>query len=247
MEKIFYYLFYDIQSLRACSLTCHLWCSFARPLLYFYLTTDRAVFGDKPIETQLKDMHKLKLLPFVKQLCIRQTDDFTPKQLSSFYSRYSEAFKDLQELGIDHLRVSEFVNKRGFKHFAPILRFLALKDPRGSSREILYFIGLFPNLQDLKIHDPVIEEEKENTANSTLVPPSIPPLRGWLILAGLTGKLVTDLIALFGKGSFRHMDLFMVNGAQQLLDWGANTLETLRLYPTDPYGESLSERNAEAD
>ena len=30
---------------------------------------------------------------------------------------------------------------------SPTLRFLALRAPTGSSRQIWYFIGLFPNLQ----------------------------------------------------------------------------------------------------
>jgi hypothetical protein len=49
-------------------------------------------------------------------------------------------------------------------------------------------------------------------------------------------SLVKDMITLFGGLRFRYMDLFMVRCVGLLLDACAETLETLRLYPTDPYG-----------
>ena len=62
------------------------------------------------------------------------------------------ALTNLQELGIDDLQAFDFMPniQQCFGHFAPTLRFLALKSPGGSCRQILYFIGLFSSLQDLK-------------------------------------------------------------------------------------------------
>jgi len=48
---------------------------------------------------------------------------------------------------------------------------------------------------------------------------------------------VEDMIALFGGLHFHYMDLFRVNCTQLLLGACAETLETLRLYPTDFSGE----------
>ena len=48
------------------------------------------------------------------------------------------------------------------------------------------------------------------------------------------------MIDLFGGVRFRHMDLWNVDGMRLLLDSCATTLETLRLYPTDPRGEGVS-------
>ena len=48
-----------------------------------------------------------------------------------------------------------------------------------------------------------------------------------------------DMIDLFGGIRFRYMDLFNVAGTRLLLDACAETLETLRLYPTDPRGKKL--------
>ena len=48
-----------------------------------------------------------------------------------------------------------------------------------------------------------------------------------------------DMITLLGGLRFRHMDLFKVNCAQLVLGACAETLETLRLYPTDLPREEL--------
>jgi hypothetical protein len=52
-------------------------------------------------------------------------------------------------------------------------------------------------------------------------------------------KLMEDMIVLFRGLHFRYMDLFRVKCVQLLLHACAETLEVLRLYPTDPYGEDL--------
>ena len=154
--------------------------------------------------------------------------------------RYFSALTNLQELGIDYLQVSGFMPdiQRFFGHLSPTLRFLALKDPRGSSRQILYFIGLFPNLQDLKLCYGRPTEEQEGTEDAELVPLSTPPLRGRLTLTCFTRKkLVEDMIIVFGGLRFCYMDLFRVKCTRLLLGACGETLETLRLYPTDLYGK----------
>ena len=51
-----------------------------------------------------------------------------------------------------------------------------------------------------------------------------------------------DMITFFGGIHFSHVDLFRVKCAGLLLDACADTLEVLRLYPTDPYGERIHKR-----
>ena len=129
-----------------------------------------------------------------------------------------------------------------FGHLSPTLRFLALKAPTGSSRQILYFIGLFPNLQDLRVNYPFPEDEQESTDDASLVPLSVPALRGRLTLACFTrSKLMEDMADLFGGLRFRHIDLFRVKCVGFLLSKCAGTLETLGLYPSDPYGKEILE------
>ena len=159
--------------------------------------------------------------------------------------RYFSALTNLQDLGTNCLEIPMFMPtiRQCFRHFSPTLRFLALKEPRGSCRQILYFIGLFPNLQDLKLnyHIPLEGlDEQETAADAILVPLSIPPLRGRLTLTGFTReKLMKDMADLFGGLRFRHMDLLSVKGVRFLLDACTETLETLRFYPSNSYGEEF--------
>ena len=74
----------------------------------------------------------------------------------------------------------------------------------------------------------------------TLVPPFTPPLRGRLVVTGLGSiDLLEDMIDLFGGIRFRSMTLFDVVGMQLLLNACAGTLETFKLYPSDPRGKEL--------
>ena len=56
-------------------------------------------------------------------------------------------------------------------------------------------------------------------------------------------NFVNDMITSLGGLRFRHMDLFRVSCVQLLLNACAETLETLRLYPSDSYGEQFLERS----
>jgi hypothetical protein len=58
--------------------------------------------------------------------------------------------------------------------------------------------------------------------------------------------LLKDMINLFRGIRFRSMDLFNVCEMQFLLGACAETLETLRVYPTDPRGERLSLKGVKA-
>jgi len=53
---------------------------------------------------------------------------------------------------------------------------------------------------------------------------------------------VKDMIDFSGGLCFRRMDLFRVRGVQLPLGACTETLETLKLYPSDPYGEELLKR-----
>ncbi|KAF9780961.1 hypothetical protein BJ322DRAFT_1112347 [Thelephora terrestris] len=248
-EEIFSYFADDIPNLLTCSLTCRSWYKATVRHLHYSLTTDDDSLA--PTDKKrwwpgpLEKSYELNLLPYVKRLQIRMWRRkawFTPERLNETNLRYFLALENLQELGIDDLVLCKFMQDLP-KYFGPLsqtLRFLALRQPIGSSREIVYFIGFFPNLQDLKLHYPVLRDEEENTLDTTPDPLSSPPLRGRLTLTLFTREqIVKDMITLFGGLRFRHMDLFGVKCLPLLLEECAETLETLRLYPTDPYAASL--------
>ena len=247
VEIILSFLIYDIIALLTCSTTCYSWYIAAVPHLRYSLTTDESRYWRYEklynLPRPLQESHKLGLLPFVRRFsvraCVSPSTEFTPKWLGRRSLGHFSAPKNLQELGIDHLQLSSFMPNmnRYFGHLAPTLRFLALAWANGSSRQILYFIGLFPNLQDLKLIYPHCRSKQEYVDDATLVPLSVPPLQGRLSLTSITGdKFVMDMIALFGGLRFRHMELFAVECARLLLRTCAKILDTLRLYPTDPLG-----------
>jgi len=251
VEMVISYFIYDTRTLLACSVTCYSWYTAAVPHLHHSLTTDeRRPRGNWRYlwPRPLQKSYDLGLLPLIKQFRIRldntSTVKFTPEELCGRALRHFSTLTNLQELGIDFLRVSDFMPaiQQCFGHLSPTLRFLALKAPTGSCRQILYFIGLFPNLQDLKVNYPFPEDEQESTADAALLPLSVPPLRGRLTLTCFTReKLMEDMAVLFGGLRFRHMALFRVKCVGFLLGECAETLETLSLYPSDPYGEEFLE------
>ena len=240
VELVISYFIRDKDALLACSVTCYSWYIAAVPYLHHTLTTDtRYDWGGREHlwPRPLRNSYNLGLLPFVKRLRIRSyLQPFTPKRLDRWSLRYFSALTNLQELGIDHLQVPSFIPniQQYFGHLAPTLRFLALMEPSGSSQEILYLIGFFPNLQDLKICFPFPEEDQGSIIDADIAPLSVPPLCGWLTLWCFANeKLVNAMITVFGGLRFRYMDLFRVKCVQLLLGACADTLEVLRLYPTD--------------
>jgi hypothetical protein len=247
VDEILSYLVDDKRTLIVCSLTCRSWYLATVRHLHYSLTTDDNSLAsiDKKYRWPgpLGKMYELGLLPLVKRFRIRikcLNVWFTPEWLDKHNLRCFSALKNLQELGIDDLALRNFMPdlQRYFGHLSPTLRFLALRRPFGSSRQIVYFIGLFPNLQDLKLHYPFLRDEKEDIADTTLVPLSSPPLEGRLTLILFTREqIVKDMVTLFGGLRFRRMDLFGVKCLPLLLKRCAKTLDTLRLYPTDPYGQ----------
>jgi len=239
VELIISYLIYDFLTFRACSMTCYSLYIAAVPHLHHTLTVGKYTSWARP----LQNAYNLGLLPLVKRFRYRTTHHpLTPERLDRPTLRYFSALANLQELGIDELIIPSFMPnvRQYFGHFAPTLRSLALKNPTGSSRQILYFIGLFPNLQDLTLCYNFPMEEQEGTDGADLVPLSVPPLCGRLMLVCFTKEeLVKDMITFFGGLRFRYMELFRVKGARLLLGACADTLEGLKVYPNDPYGEGF--------
>ena len=250
VEMIIAYLAHHTRSLRACTLTCYSWYIAALPHLHCTLFIsinrwDRKSRWPNPIQ----HMHTLGLLPLVKLCWIRGGGYgdvcFSPKLFKGHTLHQFSALTNIQELGIDCLDVSSFMPgiQQYFGHFLPAVRSLFLGGPRGSHREIIYFIGLFQHLENLSLSydgGGSVGFQDEPMDDLTLTPPHSPPLRGWLSVSNLSrAGLFKDMIDLFGGIRFRCMRLFNVDGMRLLLDGCAETLEVLRLYPTDPHGNGF--------
>ena len=246
IEMIVAYLIYEKPSLIACSLTCRSWYIAVVPHLHHtfiapigHLFQRQEYMWPRPLLCK----HKLGLLPLVKIFWICSSHsyhpEFSPKlldcdTLSPFFS-----LTNVRQLWIDHLDIPSFVPKiqRYFIYFVPTLRRLVLKEPKGSDRQIVYFIGLFQHLEDLElIHDGTRVQE-EPADDLTLIPPFIPPLRGCLMVTSFTRVgFFKDMIDLFGGIRFRYMGLLGVNEMRLLLDACGKSLEVVALCPNDLHG-----------
>jgi hypothetical protein len=243
VEIIAAYLRYDTRTLRACTLTCYSWYIAAVPHLHNILVVN----GNYPWDGQrfwwpnpIRHMHMLGLLPLVKEFRVREPyGKFSPRRFNCCILRQFSALTNVQKLEIESLDIPGFMPRiqRSFGHFLPTVQSLTLKGPKGSHREIIYFIGLFQHLQDLELYN-LSSYQKVPAGNPTLTPAFIPPLRGWLKLVWINGvNLLKDMIDLFEGIRFRYMELYRVHGIQYLLDACAKTLECLVLYPADNPGE----------
>ena len=235
VEEIVSYI-YDVNTLCSCSMTCRSLYIATLPRLHYSLGAF-VVGGDlwrshwpQPLERS----HELKLLPLVRRFRIRcGARRFGPKQLGWKNLRRFSQFYNLRELIIHGLELPEFVPniRRYFNRFVQTLQSLTLHRPRGSTRQILYFIGHFPNLQDFELVSP-FPTKKATAADSALVPPSIPPLSGWLSFGSIHSNemdgLLDEMTALYGGLHFRHVFLDETTWRQGL-GACAGTLETLQL------------------
>lgn len=156
------HLFDDKYSLFACSLTYYSWYIAAAPHLHrtLIIRAYPSCANDKFIwPSPLRSMHKLGLLPLVKRFqfihggCHYCHLGFSQKRFNRRTLRYFSALTNVQELGIDFLDIPGFIPRirRYFGHFLPTLRSLGLMEPKGTCRQIVFFIGLFEHLENLKL------------------------------------------------------------------------------------------------
>lgn len=245
------HIFYETHSLLACSLTCYSWYIAAVPHLHKTLIT--------PIYSEPRDakhwwhdsfqrMRTLGLFPLVKKFHIRRTpglgfvelDTFSPKSFNQHILHQFSALTNVQELGIDHLDIPSFMPRirQYFGHFLPTVRSLSLKKPKGSCQQIIFFIGCFQHLEDLKLLYDRVEFQEELVDNLTPVPPFTPPLHGYLTLSFFTRVAILEgMVSSFGGIRFRRMDLLTVDGVRLLPDACKETLESLRFCPSDFCGK----------
>jgi len=236
IEMIITYLVRDIDTLKACSLTCRSWYSATAPLLHHTLTLTggRPKVGRSQPELLFK-LRELGLTPLVKGVRIRQSYRgggwFVPGASSHLPLRYFSAFANIHTLRVYKLDIHLFIPEieHYFKHFSQTLRSITLFDPKGTPRQLSHFLSLFTNLENIDIHG----ADKYTTIpdlDTKLVPFSAPKLRGRLSLHGFSWvETWAHLIAWCGGLRFRYMDLrWSTNCAPILLGACAETLETLR-------------------
>ena len=175
------YLIYDTSSLLVCSLTCRSWYITTVPHLHHTLVTSvYVVHGDERCwwPDSFQCMHKLGLFPFIKKFHVPGLEGnlarprtFSPTQFDHHILHQFLSLVNIQELRIDNLDIPSFMPKIRwyFGHFTPMVRSLALREPKGSRRQIIFFIGLFQHLEDLKLLYTWVNFKREPTDDPTLV------------------------------------------------------------------------------
>jgi hypothetical protein len=243
VETIVAHLIYNSHSLRSCSLTCYSWYIAAVP--HLYPTLIAAVGYRYPRlrwPNPVLHMHRLGLLPFVKTVRICSTlQYFSPKRFNRSTLHQFSALTNVQHLEIGNLDIPSFMPRiqRYFGPFLPTVQTLRLGNPKGSNRQIIFFIGLFQHLEDLRLIS-TRERKGEPEEDPTLVPRFAPPLQGQLVAWDCTkAGLFQGMVHSFGEIRFTAMNLFNVDETSFLLRSCAQTLRTLHLHPTDRHGEQL--------
>lgn len=242
VEMIIAHLIYDVQTLKACALTCYSWYIAAVPHLHrtcVFRGVDRA--GLKSLSVR----HALGLLPLVKDLRILQPSTqprwFLPQSFSRRYLRYFFAFQNVQSLTVQRLDIQSIIPglKHHFGHFSPTLRSITLEAPRCTPRQLSHFFSFFPNLDDIEVRS--LTRTRTGAPDDPLVPFSAPKLQGQLTLSSFTAVGTWEDLDASSGLRFHTIHLYPVSKcASVLLAACAKTLETLRIQPSDEFGtESL--------
>ena len=251
-NMIIAHLTLDKRALLACCLTCYSCYIAAVPHLHHTLITRHLERGQEKFwwPHSFYEMHKLGLFPLVKRFQVHgsftcwmpEIPTFSPELFDHHILHQFSSLTNVRELGIDDLDIPSFMPKfqQYFNHFLPTVRSLALRRPRGSKRQIIFFIGLFQHLEDLRLPYRPVWARKEPPDDLTLVPFYSPPLRGKLTMWGSTWVgMLEQMVGLF-RIQFRHMDIMDSNRVQFLLNACGETLETLQFYPGQHQGEQVS-------
>ena len=237
-EMIIAHPTHDLDTLKACSLTCRSWYIVAVPHLHHTITL-KAGGPDFLTRGKLKPLSKLYrlgLMPLVKvirvdQSVVSRNNWFVPQAFSRCDLRYFSAFANVRTLVLQRFKIGRFIPgiERYFKHFSPTLQSIALFHPRCTPRQLSYFLSIFSNLDNVEIRTAYLYTPNPTVPDTGLVPFSAPTLRGRLVLDHFHwADTWTHLIASCGGPRFRSMTLRGTGTCTPiLLEACAGTLETL--------------------
>jgi hypothetical protein len=254
VDRIIFMLGNDLESLKACSLTCKAMFISTRRFIHrrIRLTSEknwelltlrekqRYIRGDRHgiAVKVLSGIAAHGLLPYGRQLSINIYKNFTPDNLQPFNDHF-QRFDRIQELSIYWLHTPDFLEQFDtfFANFVPTLRSLHLDTPTGNTRDILDFICRFPNLDDLTFRVSSQDSHDWRIWRSALLPAvkEMPPFRGKLKLHCVgewRSPMLQQLISLPGKRRFRFIDFRgcpFKTVEQPVVDACSGSIETLSI------------------
>lgn len=237
VEMVIAHLTHDLDTLKACSLTCRSWRIAATPHLHHTL----ALTGERPEPDRsrlepLPKLYELGLIPLVREIRVRQGSGsgswFVPQAVNHLELRYFSAFANVHTLNLQYLQIHRFISdtEHYFGNFFSTLQSIILSDPCCTRRQLSYFLSFFQNLDNVDIRNPYTRTTDTTVPDVGLVPSSAQRLRGRLALHYFPwAETWTDFIASYGGVRFCRMILCgSGNCAPPLLEACAETLETLR-------------------
>ena len=169
IDEILQWLSDDLPALKACSLTCKLMLSSARPLIgsWLYLSParkwrSRGRSMKSPFKRpkkrcdsleRLADMDHRGLLTYTRHLVLKMDEFSLAPQYLQQYHPFFLSIDNLRTLVIDGLDVAMFmpVFNGCLGMFTRSLRGLDIRHIWDSDRQLLWFISQFPLLEDLSV------------------------------------------------------------------------------------------------
>ena len=124
---------------------------------------------------------KFGFLPFVTKVTITGCRDFSARGFNDRTIREFSALTNVRELSIEKLYITSFISEsqQYFGQFSTLTS-LTMASAYGSGRHAVFFVGLFPRLENLEVSDRRNLFLATTGHDLTLVPSFVPPLRGRL-------------------------------------------------------------------
>ena len=220
----------DRDTLFACTHLSRTWCIAARSHLHRNFTISSAEDFQS-----VEDLQNLGIVHLVRKVLVaqmfNQSDYLSSQNLTHFH-----AFTHLQELSIKYLDIGELLVwlHQHCDILRSTVRTLTLLYPRCSIKQLICFIGLFSNLENLAVNS--IDSVDLHESQVPVMEGS-PPLTGRLSLSGILDQQFLSALAWMPNGlGFRTVDMQFCGDAQEIIDACAGTITRLIYYPPSLHG-----------
>lgn len=224
-EYIIDHLWYHFDSLLACCLTCRAW---VEPSRYHLFYRRRLIY-----EHQYKSLTNLRrhgLIGYIRQIELDLLPPFDNKSPTFRYLKDMGPAASLRILTLTEYDAFDLSESTRFAQATTSLVTLELIHPAGDPSDILRFICLFPNLDNLSV-----VRCSEKRAIPALNYETSPSFRGVLTLKHMDCRrkdgFVQGLLKVPGGLRFHKLDLKCSQGAEPLIPACSQTLRTLFYQP----------------
>ena len=225
MEYIIDHLWYHLESLLACCLTCRAW---VEPSRYHLFYRRRLLY-----EYQYKSLSNLRrhgLIGYIRRIEMDLLPPFDTKSPTFRYLKDMGSATSLRSLALTEYHIFHSPVSARLAQATSSLVTLELINPEGASSDILRFIFSFPNLDNLSVVRHTKWGSKPAPQHGTL-----PSFRGVLTLKYMNsvGKdgLVQGLLKIPGGLRFHTLVLKCNEGVEPLIRACSRTLKTLFYQP----------------